>query len=194
MILQLEGKNQEEWKRVKEALAHTPYETWLAGAAQRKRERDEAAAMIADKAQAAKMREALEKTEREVTEQLKASDASDREQSRRMAANPLGDKYRAQIAAMTPGERAAPAWMVGGVLASPGTPFARRLVTLNPALYRVRRSRLEVRAIMVLMRTGGYVNTDGGNCACWPNVDRAVYAAYRQLDWAALTRMLDPVR
>jgi hypothetical protein len=194
LILQVEGKNQETLKQLRDAASQTPYERWMSGAAQRRKERESAMAMIADKARAAKSLEALEKTEREVTENLKASETKDREFNRRMATNTLGDQFRAQISAMTPAERATTAWMVGGQLVSADEPFARRIVTLNPAFYRTRGSPLEPRAILVFMTTTGYTGEGLVGGQGWPNIDRAVHDVYRMVDWGIFARMLDAQR
>ena len=189
MIIQVEGKNQETLKEMKGAASQTPYEQWMAGAAERRKEREASMAMVTDKAAAAKALEALEKTEREVTASLKASEAKDREFSARMTTNMLGDQFRAQIAAMPPAERAQTAWMAGGMLVSPDAPGARRMVTLNPAFYRTRGSPLQARAILVILKTGGYASTSPGQQG-WLNVDRAVVDAYARVNWAAFVRMV----
>ncbi len=189
MIIQVEGKNQETLKEMKGAASQTPYEEWIAGAAERRKEREASMAMVTDKAAAAKALEALEKTEREVTASLKASEAKDREFSARMTTNMLGDQFRAQIAAMSPAERAQTAWMAGGMLVSPDAPGARRMVTLNPAFYRTRGSPLQARAIFVILKTGGYASTSPGQRG-WINIDRAVVDAYTQVNWAAFARMV----
>jgi hypothetical protein len=193
MIIQVEGKNQETLKEIKEAASQTPYERWLAGAAERRKEREAAMAMIADKTMAAKALEALEKTELEVTASLKASEAKDREFNRHMTTNMLGDQFRAQIAAMSPAERAETAWLVGGALVHGDAPFARRMVTLNPAFYRTRGSPLQARAILVVLKTGGYASTSPGQQG-WINIDRATYDVYKKVDWGAFARMLDAQR
>ena len=111
--------------------------------------------------------------------------------------NLVGDRYRAQIAAMTPAERASTAWAVGADLAAAGAPFARRLVTLNPEFYRTKGSPVEVRAILVYMETAvqpaAFINASP-NGQGWRSIDRSVYEAYKKLDWAAFERMVAPPR
>ena len=48
----------------------------------------------------------------------------------------FGDRLRAEIAAMTPQERASPAWVIGTDFVSPGTPNASAIVRWNPDFYR----------------------------------------------------------
>jgi hypothetical protein len=179
LIFEFEGKDQEELKRQKAMAPQTPYQEWMSGAAQRKKDREEALASLADKTQAAKMRAELEKVEREVTENMKKNEPRDRAMLSQLGNSVAGDKLRAQIAAMTPTERASQGWVLGTELVAAGTPGAQRIVKQNPAFYRARRSPVEPRAILVHLH----------------NVPTAVMAAhsqlYRQFDWAALKRLLD---
>ena len=180
LIVEAEGKNGEERKRQLElAKAPTPYEDWIRGAAERKKEREEMLAAMSDKAQAAKMRVDLEKVEREATEGFKKNETRDREMLARFAQPGLGDTWRAEIAAMTPAERASTAWVVGAVLVPAGTPRAQRVVRLDPAFSRARGSPVEPRAIMVTL----------GNS--YESPDAAMHQLYKELDWAALKQMLD---
>ena len=195
LIFMAEGKNQEQLKRVKDFASQTPYERWISGAVQRKQNREAVVARMPDRAAAAKALEELEKTEREVTAAFKASEEKGREFNRTMMANLnlVGDRYRAQIAAMTPAERASTAWAVGGDLVAAGEPFARRLVTLNPEFYRTKGSPVEVRAILVYMQTAvhpaAFIDKSPIGQG-WRSIDRAVYEAYKKLDWAAFARMV----
>ena len=158
----------------------TPYELWMSQAAQRRNDYETTVAAIPDKAQAGKMREGFEKTEREVTASLKKSEASDRKESSQPKA--AADRIRAQLAAMTPAQRAADAWTLGDLKpVPPNTPNARRIVSPKPGFYRMKRSPLEIRAILVTMQIEGSRELDHG-----------VHEAYTNLDWAALARMLEP--
>jgi hypothetical protein len=107
--------------------------------------------------------------------------------------NLFGDRIRAQIAAMTPAERASTAWAVGGDLVAAGAPFGRRLVTLNHEFYRTKGSPVEVRAILVNMQTAvkpaTFINVSP-NGQGWRSIERTVYEAYKSLDWAAFARMV----
>jgi hypothetical protein len=68
-------------------------------------------------------------------------------------ANRTGDQLRAQIAAMTPAERAAPA-IVGpdGPLARAQRPLRAPVLTPDPEYWRVRRSPAEVHSITIVFR------------------------------------------
>lgn len=163
----------------------TPYELWMSQAAQRRNDYAATVAAIPDKAQAGKMREEFEKTEREVTASLKKSEASDRKELSQPKA--VADSVRAQLAAMTPAQRAADFWSLGDLKpVPPNTPNARRIVSPKPGFYRMKRSPLEIRAILVTMNIER-VDIPGSR-----ELDHAVYEAYTKLDWAALAGMLDP--
>ena len=145
-----------------------------------------------DKAQVPKMKETLEQTEREMGEGLKAGEASEREHVRKGVAMSTAVvlKLRGQLAAMTPAERAAPAWLMDitdGMyhFAAPGTPGSYHLTTDDPAFYRVTGSPIEMRAILVVFKLMG-------KGARRDHFDRAIYDAYKTFDWAAVARMLAP--
>jgi len=136
----------------------------------------------ASPAEAAKVRADLEKVEREGEASLRKSDPKERAELDRKIATlkEPGDRLRAQIAAMTPTERASPAYSYGlpYELLSRDTPNARPIVRINPAFYRTTKSVAEVRAILVRM----------------PNVYKPARTQHEQLfrefDWAALKRMV----
>jgi hypothetical protein len=90
------------------------------------------------------------------------------------------DKIRAQIAAMTPQERAAPAYLVGYDFVEPDTPNANAAVRQNPAFYRARTSPFEPRLLLVRLAHNYEVLND---------LNRQIY---RELDWAALKAMVNP--
>jgi hypothetical protein len=184
MIFTLEGKDQ---AKVKEAVAFaskTQYQRWTDGAAQRKKDREQILAGIAtvDPSQVPKVRADLEKTEREGEASLKKSEAAEREVLDQAIANATapGDKLRAQIAAMSPEERASPAFVFGNQeLVPAGTPNAMAVVRVDPAFYRASGSSFEARAVLVLM----------------PNAYEEVKAQhsqlYRDFDWAALKALVN---
>lgn len=185
MIFTLEGKNGE---KVKEALAmttKTEYQRWIEDAPARKKAHEEMVARVAivDKSQAAKLRAEIEKTEKENTETLRKNDKQDRERLdlAKSQVSLAGDGVRAQLAAMTPAERALPAFAgepLGVVPA--GTPNALAVVRANPAFYRARSSPFEPRAVLVRMRT--------------PHKEMTAQhqQLFKDLDWAALKRLVDP--
>jgi hypothetical protein len=180
LIVEAEGKNGEERKRQLEiAKGPTPYEEWVSGAAERKKEREEMFAAMSDKAQAAKMRADLEKVERETTELMKKNEPLHREMLGRFAQPGAGDTWRAEIAAMTPEERASTAMVAGVALVPAATPGAKRVVRLNPAFSRARGSPVEPRVISVTLRTS------------YKSADVAMRQLYKELDWDALKQMLD---
>jgi len=182
MIFEFEGNDPEELKRRHAAAARTPYEEWMSGAGQRKKEREETLVSIDDKAQAAKMRAQIEKMERDVTEGLKKREVLDRQSlSGTVGSSSPGDQLRAQIAAMTPGERASQGWVIARQLVPAGTPGAQALVKENPAFYRARGSPFEPRAILVYMPSEVYTTVMGATQV----------QLYREFDWAALKRLLD---
>jgi hypothetical protein len=92
-----------------------------------------------------------------------------------------GDQIRAQIAAMTPEERASQGWVIARQLVPAGTPGAQALVKENPAFYRARASPFEPRAIVVYMPHEIYEKVMGAT----------QLQLYREFDWAALKRLLD---
>ena len=100
-IFLLEGKNGEKQKEFAKSLEKTSYERYMDEAAERKKVRDEAVAATArsqGRAAADELRKTLEKTDREVAEQLKAAEAEERKQSERSPRQPAGRCLRAQLA------------------------------------------------------------------------------------------------
>lgn len=90
------------------------------------------------------------------------------------------DRFRAELAAMTPQERASPAFVFGTQeLVPAGTPNAMAVVRANPAFYRARRSPVEPRAVLVQMP-----NT-------YPELKAQHWQMYREFDWDGLKRLLD---
>jgi hypothetical protein len=183
MIFTLEGKNQEKVHAAAAITSKTPYERWMEEAPERKKRNEELYAIIAkvDPAHAAKTRADMEEAERAETEKLKKADAYERTQVTKNLAglSVLGDKYRAQIAAMSREERASPAFVVGVDLVPAGTPDAHAVVRRDPAFYRAAGSPVQPRAILVRM-PNAYKEY-------WPQQEQL----YRQLDWAAIKQMVN---
>jgi hypothetical protein len=178
MIFTLEGKNQEKIKKAATAKSQL-YQDWLDRTEQRKKEHEQIVATVAatDPAQAARLRKDYEKLERETAEEFKKSEAQAREVGAKIALP--GDRFRAQIAAMSPQERASPAWVFGTQeLVPAGTPHAMMVVRANPAFYRARRSPFEPRAVLVHLSVG------------WNEIMPMYQQMYRQLDWAALKQLV----
>jgi hypothetical protein len=176
-------------KDVRKSLEKTTYDRWIEEAASRKKEREETiatAAQIQGRAAAEELRKSLEENEREITERLKAEDAEERKRNQDVLSAPSqGDQYRARIAAMSPSERASPAHAPYGSteLLAPDDSLARRVLTQDPAFWRVRRSRVEVHSMTVEFHASM-------TCGA-PAVREALWKAYQTLDWAALKRIVD---
>jgi hypothetical protein len=200
MIFEVEGKNGETIAKAREATASSLYQQWLGNAAQRKKEREEALAGMAKAmpaAEVAKMRKTMEDAEREAGEKLKAQ-ASDPEQNRREEAgtHAFGDALRAELARMTPAERKLPAMMDLGRPHEPGralsgitdhdSPTTVRAFAVNPDFWRVRRSPVEARGMLIEI----FMHPDGPEPP--PAVYHALWQTYQKLDWAALKSLLDP--
>jgi hypothetical protein len=167
-------------RQSRESSGGDAYQEWMREAPLRRQREEAILAMLPDKAQADKMRAEFEKTEREATERLKKSAPSASAELARVG-GVIVKKYRDQLAALTPSERAAPAWVLGADVVAAGTPHALRAVMENTAFYRARRSPFEPRAIfMVLYRVDD-----------WPNTQRALAALNQKLDWAAFNRFID---
>ena len=183
IIFSLEGKDQVTVKEVLEFTSKTQYERWQERAAQRKKDIDDMVAGVAmvDPAKAAKARADLENADRLAGETHKKNEPAERAELDKMRANATaaGDKIRARIAAMTPAERALPAYAEGMAfdVVPQGTPDANAIVRVNPALYRTRRTPVEARVILVHVRNDEYI----------PELHRQMF---RELDWAAIKRLL----
>lgn len=159
------------------AKAKSAYQEYLDGAPDRKKANDEVVAIVAksDPAKAEQLRKDLEKAERENGELLKQSDEQGAAGLRAST-----DRIRAQIAAMTPAERAAPAYIVGFTdFVEADAPNAMAVVRRNPALYRARTSPFEPRLIVVRLP---------GNYSALNDLNRRVH---RELDWAALKALVN---
>jgi hypothetical protein len=180
-----EGKNGAKEKEFRKSLEKTSYERYMDEAADRKKTRDETVAAMAraqGRAAADEFRKTMENTEREVAEQLKAAEVEERKQFKEALTNRYGDQLRAQLAAMMPAERAAPATARYGdhQLVAPDDPEAHRVLTPDPEFWRSRRSRAEVHSITISFHPCAY-----------PPIRAALEKAYQTLDWAALKRIVD---
>ena len=126
----------------------TPYQQWMDGAAQRKKDLDQMLARMSDRDLAEKTRAGFEKRERETAENLKAREPRDVETK---SFNPAG-RLRDHLATMTPQERSSPAWAAGSDLMPAGASGALRVVRVDPAFLRARGSTADARAILVIVR------------------------------------------
>ena len=169
--------------QIKETSVKTSYEQWLERAPARKKEHEEMVATVAriDPSQAAKVRADLEKGERDTAESMKKMDAIEREGIRKVTSlnSSTAANLRAQLAAMTPQERASPAFAAGDELRPAGSPNATAVIRANPAFYRTRRSPFEPRAVLVHLEYG------------YSALSPQKRAMYEMLDWAAIKRLVN---
>jgi hypothetical protein len=188
-ISDAEGPKGEKAAEFRQALEKTPYEVWMAEAPQRKKDRDALAAElrgIRTAEQIAEQIAALEASERDVTDRLKAQDDEDRKRNQEVLARPTyGDQLRARIEAMAPEERRQPALIAKNwELLPPDAPNGNRVLP-KLEFWRVRRSPVEIHSILVSM--GGATGMDQARTA----VIHAIQQAYRNLDWTALKRLVE---
>jgi hypothetical protein len=201
LIFEAEGKDGAKRAEREAVFEKTPYQEWMEGAAQRKRDRDQLlreAATFQSAAEVQKLRQTLEATEREVTERLQKSEAADRERNAEARSNvsTYFDDLRATLARMTPAERRMPALvnnaltegpMAGGYrLTSDDAPPAWRLRAPNYAFWRARRSPVEVRSIRVSIGISG--------TCLRPTIQKALLQAFQKPDWAGFNRLLETPR
>ena len=153
------------------------------GTAQRKKDREPIVAGVASTApaQTAKVRADLENADRIAEETHRKNEPAERVELEKMRANATaaGDRIRARIAAMTPAERAAPAYVYETLLdvAPAGTPNGNAIVRVNPGSYRTRRSQVEPRAILVHIRNDEHIPAQHQQM-------------FREFDWEAIKRLL----
>ncbi len=201
VLLDVEGRNGEKLAEFRKGLQTTPYQQWMEGAAQRKKDREAAIAQmrgVLPAAQIETFRETQEKTEREVTENLKKREAEDRERNSEGYKNSFAmrDSMAAELARMTPEERAMPTYINGALTSGPrasgwpltdsDAPPAWRVHTPNYDFWRARRSPVEVRTINVHMSM---------TLTCLaPKIQAALWKAYHALDWAAISNLLETPR
>jgi hypothetical protein len=200
-LLEMEGRDGKEGAEFRAGLAKTPYEQWLEGAAQRQKDRERTLAELAtfqSAVEVEKMRQTLEQTEREVTENLRKTAEEDRERNRDALAASWGrrDSLRVELERMTPEERRMPTYInnttgegpiaTGWPLTSDSAPPAWRILTPNYDFWRARRSPVEVRSINVHIGIAG--------TGLHPKVRNALLQTFKKLDWAAFNRLLDQPR
>jgi hypothetical protein len=189
-IFEFEGKDGAKLKELGAQMAKTPYEEWMAGAAQRKKDRDDLARQLQGIQTNEEIKNTIaqqEKQELQMTQELKARDAEDRlrnQQAVRVATGP-GDDLRARLAAMSAEERARPAMVFNNwEMPADGTPNTFRVLTPTLDYWKVRRSPVEIRTLVVNM--GGA----SGTCATAP-VLNAIWQTYQKLDWSAIKQMVE---
>lgn len=201
VLLEREGAGGEKMAELREGLTKTPYQVWMEGAAQRRKDHEQAMAQIRGMVPAARIEETrriFETTEREVTDRLKQNEAGDRAQNRdaRAQSFAMRDRMQAELARMTPEERRMPAYIsktsnlgpiaTGWPLTADGAPPAWRVLTPNYDFWRARRSPVEVRSINVHLSIT--------KTCLSARIQRALWQVYHTLDWAAINRLLDQPR
>jgi hypothetical protein len=194
LIFSTEGKNGEKVAEFKKFNEKTPYQHWLEEAAKRKAEREETLKAIqqVNPTEAVKLRKVMEDAEREAGENLKKSESSDREQSKK--ALKYVDDVRAELNRMTPAQRRLPAiidldparteWIATGASMrdiDAEIPSVHRVLTPNYDFWRARRSPVEVRLIAV-----NVVASDAP-----PPLLKLFDQIYKQFDWRALAAMVE---
>jgi hypothetical protein len=201
ILLEREGAGGEKMAAFREGLKKTPYQEWMDGAAERKREREASYAQlvgILPAAEIEKTRQQQEAIEREVTERLKKDERQHREQNSAALAGSFGmrDSILAELAKMTPEERAMPTYINGALTEGPNAtgwrlttddaPPAWRVLTPNYDFYRARRSPVEVRSVSVNIGIAG-------TCLA-PKIQAALWQAFHKLDWNSFNNLLEQPR
>lgn len=185
------------FKVAEEQAAETSYQQWLREAPRRQKDREEILVGIAfvDKTQVPHVRENLERADREAGESYRKSEAAEREVATRSLdfAKARLTAVRAQFAAMSPAERAMPAWiqleMTGAnagtyAFASPGTPGFEHLIADKSGYYRFTGSRVQLRALLLSFRIKEVAREE--------QLDPPVIDSYKAFDWMAAARLLTP--
>ena len=196
-LFEQEGAKGEKVAEVRDALKKTPYQEWMEGATQRKKEREETIAQLTGvlpAAEIAQTRKRLEDSEREMTERLKKDEPQHRERNAEAMTKVslMGDAMRAELAAMSVAERRMPAYINNALTEGPNatgwrlttdeSPPAWRVLTPNYDFYRARRSPVEVRSVSV--------NIGISRTCLASNIQQALWQAYHKLDWAAFNNLL----
>ena len=191
LIFEVEGANSDATP------TKTPYQEWMDGASDRRREREETIAQlrgVLSPAEIEKTRQQLETSERDMTERLRQADAdaATRGAAGGTSVGGIADGLRATLNQMTAADRARPAYVnntlsegpmaLGYRLTNDPAPPSLRLLTPNWDFYRASGNRLEVRSVEVnIVLSGTCLN---------PKVQPALRQAAATLDWAAFNGLL----
>lgn len=194
-IVDDEGANGEKLAKKKMLLANTPYQRFMADAADRQKTRDELRVVLKGVRTPAEIDaqiKEMEDAERGAAKELKAQEKEDRQQNDSLSRTAsFADNARASIARMSAAERKMPAWVkseASDTLYNFGTaesPYASRMIRYNPAFWTMHRSRVEVRSIDLDF---------SARCPKEPpppEVHRALWKLRQNIDWAALKRMVN---
>jgi hypothetical protein len=203
VVFDIEGKDGSKLAEFRKANRTSAYQQWLAGADQRRKERQETLAAlkgIQTPVEIEKLRKTLEESERETGEQLKAADAADPDANKKAlaASNTYQDAVRAELGKMTASERRMAALVdlarkdglsaTGSTMTDRDSPTVQRVLTPNLDFWRARKSPVEARGISV------HINASAGGGPPPPAVHNALWQTYKKLDWAAINRLLDHTR
>ena len=196
-IAEEEGANGEKLAEKKQLLANTPYQRFMAEAADRKKTRDDlrvALKGVRTPAEIDAQIKEMEAAERQAAAELKAQDANDRTQNDSLSRAPSSaDRARASIARMSAAERKLPAYVKhqgGGAdtlfdFGTATTPMVGRVVRPNLAFWEMHRSRVEVRSMHVAFTAGCPKEPPP------PDVHAALWKLRQNIDWAALKKMVN---
>jgi hypothetical protein len=148
----------------------------------------------------------MEKVEADTPAQLQEAQARcEAEQKRAAQTTPeqvapdrVLESLRAELARMTPAERASPAWYdklaegpdASGLVA-PHAPSAVELVTTNPDFFDRSRPRTDLQVISVDIEYGPTVGADHANLRRDDLVDWRLYEFLTTTDWQRVTALLD---
>jgi hypothetical protein len=196
-----EGTAGEKQAALRAAFQKTRYAEWMEGAAARQGQREQtlaAAARTRSAEEVEKLRQTLEKQERDLTEQLKAAEPDDLERNQAALAmtyartKALDD----ELNAMTPAERAMPALVdnalsegpiaTGARMSGDDSPKAWRVLRPNYDFWRARSSPVEARSITV--------SIEAAASGLSPAVHPVLLQVFKTMDWAALNGLLTAPR
>jgi hypothetical protein len=179
------------------------YKDWIAGADERRKMNEKAYQILkqTNPADAERFRTSVEKTEADMPAGLKKNQAlceADRKWRAEHTADVVLEHLRAELARMTPAERASPAWYdslgegpdASGLVA-PDAPRAVELVTTNPDFYDRSRSRTDFQVISVDIEYDPSVGADHANLRQDDLPDWRMYEFLTTTDWQRVAALLD---
>jgi hypothetical protein len=179
------------------------YKDWISGAEERRQINERAYQTLkqSNPAEAERFRTSVDKTEADMPAGLKKNQAlceADRKWHAEHAADEVLERYRAELARMTPAERASPAWYdklaegpEASGLVAPDAPRAVELVTTNPDFYDRSRPRTDFQVISVDIEYGPTVGADHANLCRDDLPDWRMYEFLTTTDWQRVAALLD---
>lgn len=184
------------------------YERWMSGGDERRQTTESAYQTLkkTDPAAAERYRAEMEKMEADTPTELKEAQARCEAEQKQAAQRPpehvgpdrVLESLRAELARMTPTERASPAWYdklaegpdASGLVA-PHAPRAVELVTTNPDFFDRSRPRTDLQVISVDIEYGPTVGADHANLRHDDLVDWRLYEFLTTTDWQRVAALLD---